>query len=367
MLLVAAGSASANEAVPLLKDDVRLEIDADPLTSSDLWGISRDVEFFNDAVKIPSLKSCQIRTQDSYRKDAVYIDRSYYPIAPKPAEFHPDYIAFVKNQLPDSLRNIDVNRLKPLTDVCGKPGFDPSKVDVFFAYLFEAISGPESSHKLTTRMWEKSLGYDPVTHRPVWSEGLLQLSYADASPYKGWKPTTSYFQAVDNEGKAVGEKSANGLGYGCDEIDWEADKKKDALDATRTIYNPFVQLSCGMRIFERLLTENRDHTVKDKHGNRRCPQNDVTPKGRKLTDEERLSTKPTNIVQAGGCYWSAIRPEKRATYASIKNSLSRRKTQFCNAPPPPPPPKPKASPTPKKKKASPAPQKKTGKKSKKGG
>lgn len=63
---------------------------------------------------------------------------------------------------------------------------------------------------------------DAITGKPVYSEGLLQLSYQDVK----WHPY-------------------------CNAIDWTKDKNKLATDHTRTILSPTINLNCGAQILAR--------------------------------------------------------------------------------------------------------------------
>lgn len=97
-----------------------------------------------------------------------------------------------------------------------------------WADILQSISLPESGWKPTLRYRETGLGIDSVTHLPVYSEGLLQLSYQDARNY----PMASV----------------------CQEISWAKDKSKSVSDPTRTILNPRINLVCGLQIMNRLIT-----------------------------------------------------------------------------------------------------------------
>jgi len=91
----------------------------------------------------------------------------------------------------------------------------------FWGQLFSAISYFESGWKPTTRYRESTMGIDPVTKQPVYSEGLLQLSYQDTQ-WATW----------------------------C-EFDWNADKNLSPTDPKKTIFDPHKNLSCGVGIMAR--------------------------------------------------------------------------------------------------------------------
>lgn len=94
------------------------------------------------------------------------------------------------------------------------------------AEIVSAIAKFESNWRPTTRMKEPSSGFpkpDPVTGQPVYSEGLLQLSYQDS---KNYSRRGSY----------------------CDGIDWSKDKNLGASDPKKTILQPLINLNCGVHI-----------------------------------------------------------------------------------------------------------------------
>lgn len=94
---------------------------------------------------------------------------------------------------------------------------DDQKANVW-SELISAISFYESKWSPTSRMKENTLGIDPVTKQPVFSEGLLQLSYQDV------------------------------LGYPYCKFDWKQDKALDPNDPRKTILDPGANLDCGTRI-----------------------------------------------------------------------------------------------------------------------
>jgi hypothetical protein len=88
----------------------------------------------------------------------------------------------------------------------------------FWGLLISAITKFESNFNPASRMHEDTMGTDPVTGEPVYSEGLLQLSYQDTR----WAPYC--------------------------EFDWEKDKKLKRDEPKKTILDPLKNLNCGMRI-----------------------------------------------------------------------------------------------------------------------
>jgi hypothetical protein len=94
-----------------------------------------------------------------------------------------------------------------------------------WAVIFHGIAIPESGLKRTTRFREP--GMKDREGNQVWSEGLLQLSYQDAANYR--TPT-------------------------CLKMDESADSKLKVTDPDRTIFDPYVNLGCGVEIADRLLS-----------------------------------------------------------------------------------------------------------------
>jgi hypothetical protein len=95
----------------------------------------------------------------------------------------------------------------------------------FWAYFFQALSGAEAGLRATSnvRHTEPEVAVvDGVSHRMVRSEGLLQLTYEDATR------------------------------YGCD-FDWNADKRLSEHDPEKTILQPENNLVCGVNILENQL------------------------------------------------------------------------------------------------------------------
>lgn len=133
----------------------------------------------------------------------------------------------------------------------------------FWGALISGMTRYESNYKTTTRMVEVGLGKDPFTGKQIASEGLLQLSYADAK-YRSY----------------------------C-KMSWAADKNKADTDPTKTIFDPYINLECGVKILS----------------------NQVYNKGK--------------IAITSGAYWSVIKPdhanEKLSEISAIVRSLS-----FCN-------------------------------------
>lgn len=87
-----------------------------------------------------------------------------------------------------------------------------------WAQIFAAITKYESAYSPVSRMHETTMGTDPVTGQPVYSEGLLQLSYQDVQ-WARW----------------------------C-EFSWAADKNLSPTSSQKSILDPFKNLNCGVGI-----------------------------------------------------------------------------------------------------------------------
>jgi hypothetical protein len=99
----------------------------------------------------------------------------------------------------------------------------------FWAYTFQALAGAEAGLKPTTnvRHTEPEVAVkDTVSRRTVRQEGLLQLTYMDATR------------------------------YGCD-FDWEHDKTLPEKDPAKTILQPRNNLLCGVKILENQIITQR--------------------------------------------------------------------------------------------------------------
>ena len=159
------------------------------------------------------------------------------PIDTKKAElggntWDPQWDAIVEKALPDEMLSSevphDVRRFCPRF-------YTMSEVDkrAFWAYFFQALAGAEAGldPKTRVRHTEPAVAViDPVTHRAVRSEGLLQLTYED-------QPR-----------------------YGCD-FDWDADRDLAPKDPNKTILQPKNNLECGVKILDRQIIEMRKSIV----------------------------------------------------------------------------------------------------------
>lgn len=140
--------------------------------------------------------------------------------------WNPQWDEIVEKALPASLLShqvpSDVRRFCPRF-------YRMSDIDklAFWAYFFQALAGAEAGLNPTSHVRHVGalIARDPVTHHPVHSEGLLQLSYQDS------------------------------MRYGCS-FDWDADRKLKAGDPARTILQPKNNLECGVKILTQQIIEN---------------------------------------------------------------------------------------------------------------
>lgn len=98
------------------------------------------------------------------------------------------------------------------------PSVEDAMKIAFWAELFVELAFYESAWNPCARYKETGLGIDPITEQPVYSEGLLQLSYQDENAYPGLP------------------------------FDWEKDKLLDPTDCSKSILDPLKNLSAGVRI-----------------------------------------------------------------------------------------------------------------------
>ena len=153
------------------------------------------------------------------------------PIDAKKAElggatWNPDWDAIVEKAIPPEMLSArvprDVQRFCP-----SFYGMSETDKRAFWAYFFQALAGAEAGLNPAQRAHhtepEVSVP-DAVTGMSGRTEGLLQLTYADAKR------------------------------YGCD-FDWQADRKLKANDPARTILQPRNNLECGVKILDHQIIE----------------------------------------------------------------------------------------------------------------
>lgn len=117
----------------------------------------------------------------------------------------------------------DWNSLLPgsddITDFCPRyNSLDNNERANVWAQLFVAMAKFESAYNPLSRMHETTMGTDAITGKPVYSEGLLQLSYQDIQ----WDPWCKF--------------------------DWSKDKNLSPTDPKKTILSPYLNLDCGVGI-----------------------------------------------------------------------------------------------------------------------
>lgn len=120
----------------------------------------------------------------------------------------------IQNETPEMLTEVkDMDLFCPRYDSLS----EDLKINAWGA-LFSGMSLYESGYSPVSRMQETTMGTDPITKQPVYSEGLLQLSYQDIT---GWPF--------------------------CD-FDWSQDKYLSPKDPNKTILDPYRNLECGIKI-----------------------------------------------------------------------------------------------------------------------
>lgn len=103
----------------------------------------------------------------------------------------------------------------------------------FWGQLIAGMSYYESGWNPLSRMQESTFSApDDVTGKPVYSEGLLQLSYGDIE----WAPYC--------------------------EFDWSHDKNLSPKDPNKTILNPEINLNCGIRILADQIARKHEIALK---------------------------------------------------------------------------------------------------------
>jgi hypothetical protein len=153
------------------------------------------------------------------------------PIDAKKAElggttWNPEWDAIVEKAIPPQMLSREVPR--DVQRFCPR-FYDMTETDkrAFWAYFFQALAGAEAGLNPTTRAHhtepEVSVR-DSVTGMSGRTEGLLQLTYADADRY--------------------------GCGF-----DWQTDRKLKANDPNKTILQPKNNLECGIKILVKQIIE----------------------------------------------------------------------------------------------------------------
>lgn len=156
------------------------------------------------------------------------------PIAEKKEElgqpsWDPQWDRIVEEALPPELLSARVAR--GVRTFCPKfATMGEADKRAFWAYTFQALAGAEAGLQPTTNVQhtEPEVAVkDTVTKRMVRSEGLLQLTYMDATR------------------------------YGCD-FDWEKDRRLPEKDPAKTILQPRNNLLCGVKIlFNQMIRQRK--------------------------------------------------------------------------------------------------------------
>jgi hypothetical protein len=129
----------------------------------------------------------------------------------------------------------DLDRAKDIRLFCPKyEMLTKEQRIVAWSQLFTGISFYESSFNPSARGFEagEDAGIDDITHLPVWSEGLLQLSYQD--------------ETQDSEHCT---------------FDWKGDQRYPIDDVRRSIHNPYRNLYCGVHIMANEVDENHGKII----------------------------------------------------------------------------------------------------------
>ena len=141
-----------------------------------------------------------------------------------PDPWNPDWDKAVETALPADLLSPDLeHQVRPL---CPRFRYlSDADRRAFWAYFFQALAGAEAGLKptISVRHHQPEVAViDPVTHRTIRQEGLLQLAYVDAQR------------------------------YGCN-FDWAHDKDLPEHDPDKTILRPENNLLCGVKILDNQL------------------------------------------------------------------------------------------------------------------
>lgn len=97
----------------------------------------------------------------------------------------------------------------------------------FWGFLISALAKQESGFQPLARAADRERQTDPVTGRPMYREGLLQISYA----LKRENPFCSF--------------------------DWPGDQRFTENDPRRSTLNPFSNLSCGVHVLADQITKHK--------------------------------------------------------------------------------------------------------------
>lgn len=141
---------------------------------------------------------------------------------------------YVFHLLETDLRSM-IAKVQDMTIFCPKYQSltDTQKINAL-GMLIAGIAKYESDFDPLSRNRESTMGTDPITGSTVHSEGLLQLSYQDVT---GWSFC---------------------------EFDWNADRHLGPRDPRKTIFDPYRNLNCGLRILAEQI--DKYHRIVIDHG-----------------------------------------------------------------------------------------------------
>lgn len=143
---------------------------------------------------------------------------------------------------------------------------DKDKKIAAISQMIVGVAYHESGWKATSWMTESTMGKDCITGVQIKSEGLLQLSYCDMTWAKHCK------------------------------FDWAKDKSLDQNDSKKTIFDPYLNLSCGIGILANQI---------DKYG---------------------------KIVMAKNIYWAVLKDPSVGKYSKVNQiaDSTKKALEFCN-------------------------------------
>jgi hypothetical protein len=176
------------------------------------------------------------------------------PIDEKKAElggtpWNPDWDQIIEKAIPAELLSSQAPR--GVVRFCPR-FFQMAETDkrTFWAYLFQALAGAEAglNPKASVRHGQpEDAEIDEVTKKPIRTEGLLQLAYADQKR------------------------------YGCD-FDWEKDRALAPKDPNKTILQPKNNLECGIKIlFNQTITQHKPLLARTSYWSTLQPGNPTYP------------------------------------------------------------------------------------------
>lgn len=149
------------------------------------------------------------------------------------------YTAFILEHYGNNLIN-GPNEFTRANKVCPKyNSLSRSQKVEFWVHMIAAITKRESGYNPKDRMRESTFAKpDNVTREPVYSEGLLQLSYSDMKTYP----------------KECGNV-----------FNWEKDKRIARDSQQKTIFDPMRNLYCGIRILDHISAKRRSIIFDNNH------------------------------------------------------------------------------------------------------